>query len=612
MGTQSIKISELPKTDDIRGEDLFAVVNTNIDTTMKIETDTVKEYITKDVVEAIDTINEVLEEKQDKLVVGDNVNIDENNVISTPSYTAGANIHIDDYEISAEYLEYDDTEIKQDINSLQENKVDKIQGKGLSTNDFTDEYKNKVDNFEPYDDTEIKQDITNLSNNKVDKIDGKGLSTNDYTTEEKNKLSGVENGAEVNIIEDVKVNNVSQSISNKSVNITVPDVSNFITKNVDDLVNYYKKSETYTQSEVNNLIGAIQQFHYEIVQTLPSTGETNIMYLVPKVTTETQNVYDEYVYANNNFEKIGDTQIDLSDYVTTTMLNTALANYTTTTDLTTLLNAKQDSITSNSKLASDLVDDTNQTNKFVTANEKTAWGNKYDKPVNGIPKTDLASDVQTSLGKADSALQSETYTGTITSVKMNGTTIASSGEADLGTVITSHQDISGKQDVIQYSTMPTADATTVGKIIQYTGATNVSYINGYFYVGATDGESTPTYSWESVIQTATQQDIQDIFTHHHVFEHHRDIIGDEEICTDDYDLCTAPNCTEDANYKFNREFNTNHNYGQLQYKKRFGKDNFYIVCSTCGNSHTLTTSELENYTEEEKQQAIDDYEHGGA
>ena len=34
--------------------------------------------------------------------------------------------------------------------------------------------------------------------NKVDKVSGKGLSTNDYTTDEKNKLSGIANGAEVN------------------------------------------------------------------------------------------------------------------------------------------------------------------------------------------------------------------------------------------------------------------------------------------------------------------------------------------------------------------------------------------------------------------------------
>lgn len=35
-------------------------------------------------------------------------------------------------------------------------------------------------------------------NDKVDKVTGKGLSTNDYTTDEKNKLSGIENGAQVN------------------------------------------------------------------------------------------------------------------------------------------------------------------------------------------------------------------------------------------------------------------------------------------------------------------------------------------------------------------------------------------------------------------------------
>jgi hypothetical protein len=40
-----------------------------------------------------------------------------------------------------------------------------------------------------------------------------------------------------------------------------------------------------------------------------------------------------------------------------------------------------------------------------------------------------------------------TNTGTITSVKMNGVTVSSSWEADLWTVITAHQDISGKQNV---------------------------------------------------------------------------------------------------------------------------------------------------------------------
>lgn len=51
---------------------------------------------------------------------------------------------------------------------------------------------------------------------------------------------------------------------------------------------------------------------------------------------------------------------------------------------------------------------------------------------------------------------------------------------------------------IQYDVMPTANATTVGKIVQYTGTTTQDYTNGYFYIGTTDGEAVPTYSWENI------------------------------------------------------------------------------------------------------------------
>ena len=48
----------------------------------------------------------------------------------------------------------------------------------------------------------------------------------------------------------------------------------------------------------------------------------------------------------------------------------------------------------------------------------SALNGKYEKPTGGIPKTDLSSAVQTSLGKADSALQSHQ---TITTGSANGT-----------------------------------------------------------------------------------------------------------------------------------------------------------------------------------------------
>lgn len=111
----------------------------------------------------------------------------------------------------------------------------------------------------------------------------------------------------------------------------------------------------------------------------------------------------------------------------------------------------------------------------VTESTVSGWGftkntGTYSKPSGGIPKSDLASAVQTSLGKADTALQSytEQYKGTVTGVKINGTTKnPSSGVVDLGTVITSHQDISVKQD----------------KLVS---GTNIKTINGESILGSGD------------------------------------------------------------------------------------------------------------------------------
>jgi len=52
-----------------------------------------------------------------------------------------------------------------------------------------------------------------------------------------------------------------------------------------------------------------------VVEELPQTGEANILYLVPKTTTGTNNIFEEYLYINENWELIGTTDIDLSNYI---------------------------------------------------------------------------------------------------------------------------------------------------------------------------------------------------------------------------------------------------------------------------------------------------------
>lgn len=61
----------------------------------------------------------------------------------------------------------------------------------------------------------------NAINNKVDKVTGKGLSTNDFTDAEKTKLAGIETGAEVNEIDTITAgSNVTVSKSGKTVTIS--------------------------------------------------------------------------------------------------------------------------------------------------------------------------------------------------------------------------------------------------------------------------------------------------------------------------------------------------------------------------------------------------------
>ena len=101
----------------------------------------------------------------------------------------------------------------------------------------------------------------------------------------------------------------------------------------------------------------------------------------------------------------------------------------------------------------------------VTESTVSGWGftkntGTYSKPSTGIPKTDLASAVQTSLGKADTALQSytEQYKGTITGVSANGTSVATSGVANIPAASTSKYGVT-KLNSATNSTSTTEAAT---------------------------------------------------------------------------------------------------------------------------------------------------------
>lgn len=160
---------------------------------------------------------------------------------------------------------------------------------------------------------------------KVDVESGKGLSTNDYTSEEKSKLSGIASGAQANVIESVKVNGTKVEPSSKAVDISVPtkvsqlaNDSGFqnATQVNSTITGKGYQTQSQVQSLINSAVGNIASIKYEKVSSLPVTGSNSVIYLVAH-SHGTQDIYDEYIWIadTKTFEKIGNTDIDLSGYV---------------------------------------------------------------------------------------------------------------------------------------------------------------------------------------------------------------------------------------------------------------------------------------------------------
>ena len=120
-------------------------------------------------------------------------------------------------------------------------------------------------------------------------------------------------------------------IANKPLAISVfINDSEFITKSVNDLTNYYNNTSTYSNTEVDNIISTTENGRFEVVSSLPTTNiKTDVIYLVPKSSAQTDDIKNEYINLDgtvNGWEKIGNTNIDLSGYYTSIQINTIINN----------------------------------------------------------------------------------------------------------------------------------------------------------------------------------------------------------------------------------------------------------------------------------------------
>ena len=224
---------------------------------------------------------------------------------------------------------------KTETNNLLDNKVDKVSGKDLSTNDFTDAYKQQIDdnktaietlngdssivgsvdskvstaysNATTYTDTECAK--------KVDKVSGKGLSTNDFTDELKTKLNNLENYDDTALGNRVTANENAITVLNGDTN-----VNGSVDKKVATCLT---DSKSYTDTSIQN---AIKQTAI-VCDSKPTLNGTTISYYqggVEKTITSDNKTKFYYTSGGENYSTIWieDTEftdtvasVNFSDYV---------------------------------------------------------------------------------------------------------------------------------------------------------------------------------------------------------------------------------------------------------------------------------------------------------
>ena len=234
--------------------------------------------------------------------------------------------------ITAEKL----NEIEEGIYNANENKVDKEDGKGLSTNDLTNDLITDISSAKKSAHTHsnkgILDGITNLSvnkwntvDNKVDKVPGKGLSENDFTSTLKSNYDNAVTNSHTHTNKTV-LDNFSESdgqllYSGESISGKTE---------IDDTQS--STDTTYSSSKIEELIGAgggggggtPNALTKEVVTELPSyeNAKDNVLYLIEDTTTpvpaeeiiDDENVSSTTTYSSQKITDLLDNKVDDNEF----------------------------------------------------------------------------------------------------------------------------------------------------------------------------------------------------------------------------------------------------------------------------------------------------------
>ena len=186
-------------------------------------------------------------------------------------------------------------------------KVDKVEGKGLSEEDFTTALKTKLEGLNNYNDTDIKNDIASLDTayktadtaleekitaneqaiaTKVDKVDGMGLSQESFTTALKTKLEGLNNYNDTDIKNDIASLDTAYKTADTALEEKITANEQAIATKVDKVDGMGLSQESFTTALKTKLEG-LNNYDDTAIKTSVEENKTNIAGVRSDLTAET-------------------------------------------------------------------------------------------------------------------------------------------------------------------------------------------------------------------------------------------------------------------------------------------------------------------------------------
>ena len=349
-----------------------------------------------------------------------------------------------------------------------------------------------------------------------------------------------------------KINNVELT-GNKTTSdlgIVIPDVSNFITKDANDLTYYTKTndlSSVATSGSYNDLSNKpdlstkqdkIDSTHKLDADLVDDTNSTNKFVSASDKTTwngkqDTLTAGDNITIENNVISASGGG----STYFLTTPFTTATASTSLNADDIATLNKAIDDFRAGKdfvliakkmmfKISGSSTNYSYNVNGIMRESGRyiyidfyrnfgagtSAWPINFDDT--GLIRTISLRDVGTPANITSASLPAQGTPSFSDNIVTIGNTTAYNVINDYNPAHKKYVDdsVAIKQDIMQYETLPTASASNEGQIVQYIGTTTNDYTQGYFYQVISDGEETPTYSWENIeVQASSGGEGKDLF-----------------------------------------------------------------------------------------------------